>query len=276
MKHMYSPIYLISLILFLGLFVPYPGYGQENDLTQVYVKSIHLPMGGVLSFRWIEPGEFIMGSADAEKGRDLDEGPQHRVVIDKGFYIGIYEVTQSQWQSVMDYNPSTFQQGDSPGDRPVESVSWNECTKFIEVLNSKGVGQFRLPTEAEWEYACCANSESIYFGDISQDAIHSYAWCNSKSYATTHPVGQKLPNPWGLYDMVGNVWEWCSDWYGAYPNNQQINPTGPPTGTEKVFRGGSWYDFPVSLRSANRHRHFPDRKYTSIGLRLILDCEVAK
>ena len=224
-----------------------------------------------MQFRWIKPGRFRMGSAPNETKRDADEGPQSEVEITRGFYLGTYEVTQQQWQAVMGDNPAAFQQGDDPQSRPVESVSWNDCAEFVQRLTALGVGKFRLPTEAEWEYACRAGTTASFsWGEVNEVwEAYPHAWTNSRSFATTHAVGTKPPNPWGLHDMSGNVWEWCQDWYGPYPDSDRVDPTGPKTGTAKVFRGGSYYDFPHSLRSANRHRHQPDGRYTAIGLRVV-------
>ena len=236
-------------------------------------KTITLPGNVPLQLRWIPPGTFQMGSAESEAGRDADEGPLHEVTLTRGFYLGIHEVTQAQWKAVMGTNPSIFVQGENPVERPVDSVSWEQCRLFIARLNALGLGKFRLPTEAEWEYACRAGTRTrFYWGDgVRLEEAHAYAWANSRSYATTHSVGGKRPNGWGLYDMSGNVWEWCGDWYGPYSADAQTDPTGPAQGREKVFRGGSWYDFPISLRSANRHRHAVDRGYTAIGLRLVME-----
>ncbi len=238
------------------------------------VRVIPVSDGVALKFKWIPPGRFMMGSPAEEPHRDGDEGPQHLVKISKGFYLGLYEVTQRQWEAMMGSNPAIFQQGNDNLDRPVESVSWNDVQKFIDLLNTKGFGNFRLPTEAEWEYACRAGTETPYYWPNPDDwIIHQYAWCNSRSFATPHPVGEKIPNPWGLYDMSGNVWEWCQDWYSPYTEGMDTDPKGPPSGTEKVFRGGSWFDFPNSQRSANRHRHGIDKGYTAIGFRLVLEEE---
>jgi len=225
-----------------------------------------------MQFRWIKPGRFLMGSAPREKQRDSDEGPPSEVLITRGFYLGTYEVTQLQWQAVMGKNPAAFQQGEAHQNRPVESVSWNDCAEFVQRLRELGIGTFRLPTEAEWEYACRAGTTSqFYWGEVNEAwEAYPHAWTNSRSFATTHPVGTKPPNPWGLHDMSGNVWEWCQDWYGPYPDtDHRSDPKGPETGAAKVFRGGSYYDFPHSLRSANRHRHKPDERYTAIGLRVV-------
>jgi formylglycine-generating enzyme required for sulfatase activity len=238
-------------------------------------QTIDLPGGSKMEFASIPPGSFMMGSPDEEANRDADEGPQHQVTISRGYYLGRYEVTQRQWIAVMGSNPSVFRQsveGEDPLDRPVDSVSWQDAQRFIERLHVLGLGRFRLPTEAEWEYAARAGTTSPYA--FSSD-VHQFAWANSRSMARTHPVGQKGSNAWGLSDMHGNVWEWCSDWYAPYTADRAVDPTGPPSGKDKVFRGGSWYDFPYVLRSANRHRHAPDLGFTSIGFRLVLDPPIA-
>jgi formylglycine-generating enzyme required for sulfatase activity len=239
--------------------------------AQPAVKTVELPGGVKLEVRWIAPGKYLRGSPEAEPGRDRDESPQHEVTLTRGFYLGTYEVTQEQWVAVMGANPSVFRQG-KPEDarqRPVDSVSWQDTQRFLERLNALGLGKFRLPSEAEWEYAARAGTATPYYW--TGDRVHQNAWANSRSFATTQPAGKKPPNPWGLHDMAGNVWEWCSDWYGPYPNGAATDPAGPATGRERVFRGGSWYDFPVSLRSANRHRHAPDERYPAIGFRVAME-----
>lgn len=226
-----------------------------------------------IQFKLINAGVFFQGSPPQEANRQADEGPRHPVEISEAFYLGTFEVTQEQWQAVMGYNPAIFSALPSSGRRPVESVSWKECQDFIAELNRLGQGTFRLPTEAEWEYACRAGSQTAYYWgeDMAANGQSDYAWANSRSMAMTQPAGQKKPNAWGLYDMAGNVWEWCSDWYGPYPSEKVTDPKGPASGKMKVFRGGSWYDFFESHRSANRHKHAPDEKYTAIGFRLVLE-----
>jgi formylglycine-generating enzyme required for sulfatase activity len=231
-------------------------------------QTIDLPGGSKVEFAYIPPGGFTMGSPDGEANRDADEGPQRQVTISRGYYLGRYEVTQRQWIAVMGSNPSVFRQsaeGEDPLDRPVDSVSWQDAQRFIERLHALGLGRFRLPTEAEWEYAARAGTTSPYA--FSSD-VHQFAWANSRSMARTHPVGRKSANAWGLSDMHGNVWEWCSDWYAPYTADSAVDPTGPPSGKDKVFRGGSWYDFPYVLRSANRHRWFWNRQLPTNELRI--------
>lgn len=238
-------------------------------------RTVSVADGVELRFVRIAPGTFVRGSPPTEPGRDRDEGPAHAVTITRAFHLGVHEVTQAQWTAVMGSNPAVFRRGPDSPRRPVESVSWEDCQRFIARLNARGVGRFRLPTEAEWEYAARAGSTTRFpWGDDPKEYItHAHAWANSRSYAITHPVGEKPPNAWGLHDLHGNVWEWCSDWYGPYAEGPQRDPTGPAAGRERVFRGGSWYDFPVSLRSANRHRHGPDGRYTAVGLRLVWEPE---
>lgn len=240
-------------------------------------KRVELPGGSALQLRFVPPGSFWRGSPDVEPGRDRDEGPRHEVRLTRGFYLGIHEVTQRQWVALMDHNPSVFQQEaeDAAADRPVDSVSYHQAEEFLRRLNRLGLGRFRLPTEAEWEYAARAGTSSAYYwGDGAKPFdTYTYAWANSRSMARTHAVGTKKPNAWGFHDMAGNVWEWCSDWYGPYAEGLQTDPQGPARGAEKVFRGGSYYDFPPALRVANRHRHGLDRGYTAIGLRVVLEAE---
>lgn len=234
-------------------------------------RTVVLAEGVTLRFVWIAPGSYQRGSDPAEAGRDRDEGPRHTVTLTRGFHLGVHEVTQAQWVVVMGENPAAFRRGAEAPQRPVESVSWEDCQRFLARLNARGPGRFRLPTEAEWEYAARAGTTTRFpwGNDPKEWETHTHAWANSRSYAITHPVGAKPPNAWGLHDMHGNVWEWCSDWYGPYAEGAQRDPAGPAVGKEKVFRGGSWFDFPVSLRSANRHRHVTDERYPAIGLRLV-------
>jgi formylglycine-generating enzyme required for sulfatase activity len=233
--------------------------------------AITLDADVVMRFSHIPAGTFRMGSPEREPGRDKDESPQHEVLISGSFFLGSFEVTQREWMAVMDSNLATFQLLPDAPSRAMESISWNDCQAFISRLNKLGKGYFRLPTEAEWEYACRAGSSTAYhWGDtMMANGTSDYTWANSKSGTAPQPVGLKLPNAWGLYDMSGNVWEWCSDWYGPYSANIQRDPKGPETGNAKVFRGGSWYDFYQTHRSGNRHRHEPQGRYPAIGFRLV-------
>jgi len=197
-----------------------------------------------MEFVWIESGCFMMGSNDG----DGDEKPVHEVCVD-GFWMGKFEVTQGQWKKVMGNNPSNFKKGD---DYPVEEVSWYDAQEFIRKLNSKGNGKFRLPTEAEWEYACRSGGKNEKYSGGND--IGRVAWYESNSGGSTHRVGTKDPNGLGIYDMLGNVWEWVKDVYdsNAYSKHSRNNPIYTGGGSLRVLRGGSWYNVPRSARCASR------------------------
>jgi formylglycine-generating enzyme required for sulfatase activity len=191
------------------------------------------------------------------------------VRITKPFYLGKFLVTQEQWAAVMGNNPSRRFKGPK---NPVEMVAWNDCQEFLEKLNAKiGTqrGKFVLPTEAQWEYACRAGSTTRYcFGD-DESGLGEYAWYRANSDMKTHQVGEKKPNAWGLYDMHGNVWEWCADWYGGYyANSPTDDPTGPATGSDRVLRGGSWINVTGNCRSANRFWITPVYRSDDLGFRV--------
>jgi formylglycine-generating enzyme required for sulfatase activity len=248
-----------------------------------------------MKFVYIAPGAFTMGSPSNEPGRDGDE-KQHRVTLTRGYFLQATEVTQGQWKAVMDSNPSSFKNcGD---DCPVENVSWNDAQNFIQKLNQKeGGNKYRLPTESEWEYAARSGSEGpIYAGKFvirgknNAPALDDIAWyggnscvdysggkdCSGwdeKQYSCsscgTHPVALKKPNAWGLYDMIGNVWEWCQDWKGDYPSRAVTDPTGPSGGSGRVARGGSWYCDARYCRSADRGYVGPGVGSNGLGFRLL-------
>jgi len=217
-----------------------------------------------IEFVLIPAGTFIMGG---ETGYD-DSKPPHQVTLSKPFYLGKYPVTQAQWKSIMGKNPSIFK-GDN---RPVEQVSWNDCKEFIQKLNAREEGNtYRLPTEAEWEYACRAGTMTQFcFGDDGT-MLSQYAWYNDNSERETHPVGQKKANAWDLYDMHGNVWEWCQDCYGVYTKHAVIDPRGPSSGSSRVYRGGSWYRNAGGCASAYRVSYDPSIRNGSLGFRLARD-----
>jgi formylglycine-generating enzyme required for sulfatase activity len=212
-------------------------------------------------FVLISAGTFTMGSPESELGRREDE-TQHRVKISSPFYMQTTEITQGQWKRVMGSNPSYFK--DCGNDCPVEKVSWNDIQKFISKVNSKeGTDKYRLPTEDEWEYAARAGSQSDRYGDIDD-----IAWYDTNSGNKTHAVGQKQPNVWGLYDMLGNVSEWVQDRYEDYQVGSAIDPVGPSSGVNRVRRGGSWFDSAKSCRMASRLKHSPEYGDISLGFRL--------
>jgi len=212
----------------------------------------------------IAPGKFMMGSPDSEQDRAKNEGPQHEVTISKPFYMGVTEVTQAQYEAVMGTNPSNFR---GPAN-PVERVSWDEAAEFCRKLSAKAGKTFRLPTEAEWEYACRAGSKTRFsFGD-SDSVLGDYAWYGSNSGGKTQPVGQKKPNAWGLYDMHGNVWEWCADWFGSYSSGASTDPQGAGSGGRRVVRGGSWHGIATdSFRCAYRTDRAPSDRNVFYGFR---------
>jgi formylglycine-generating enzyme required for sulfatase activity len=231
-------------------------------------KGLVLDLGrGVrMEFVAIPAGQFAMGST---KGSD-DEKPVHTVRITKPFYMGKYEVTQEQWEAVMGDNPSHFKGAKNP----VEKVSWNDCQQFLRKLKAKVPGGLacRLPTEAEWEYACRAGSTTKYSFGESENDLGDHAWYSKNSGNKTHPVGQKKHNAWGLYDMHGNVWEWCHDWYAdSYPIFDQTDPTGPTSGEYRVLRGGCWFSNATYCRSAIRnYSYHPSSRLSYNGFRVVL------
>jgi len=223
-------------------------------------RTIELPGGVKMVFCWCPAGEFLMGSPDSENGRD-DEELQHRVRITKGFWMAKTEVTQAQWESVMGNNPSKF----SGSNLPVEQVSWDDCQAFVQRVCAKTGLEIRLPTEAEWEYACRAGSTGPYYGKIDE-----IAWHSDNSEGKTHPVGTKVPNAWGLYDMSGNVREWCQDWYDSayYASSAAEDPRGPASSDFRVLRGGCWYYAATCCRSASRGGRLPVSRNSDLGFRV--------
>ena len=215
----------------------------------------------------IPSGKFPMGSPAGEKDRFSDEGPQRRVTISKPFHMGVHEVTQDQYAAVMGKNPSKF----SGLMNPVEQVSWEAAVEFCRRLAKTTGWAVRLPTEAEWEYACRAGSKTRFsFGDGDRD-LGSHAWYSENSDKKTHPVSKKKPNAWGLYDMHGNVYEWCSDWHAkSYAGLKTTDPQGPGSGKYRVLRGGAWHNIPQYCRSAYRGRLTPGARLSSIGFRVVM------
>ncbi|MDI6687990.1 MAG: formylglycine-generating enzyme family protein [Desulfobacterales bacterium] len=246
---------------------PYTSPGQTTPSGRTYtVPSINYKMVYIL------PGTFMMVSPSNEPERDSDER-QHEVTLTKGFYMGVTEVTQGQWKAIMGNNPSRFK-GDN---LPVEQVSWNDCQEFIRNLNrQEGGDKYRLPTEAEWEYACRAGTTTpFYTGNcISTDQANyngnfPMPGCSKGRYREkTIDVASFSPNAWGLYDMHGNVWEWCQNWYGDYPSGNVTDPEGPSNGSYRVDRGGSWLNDAGDCRSADRGSSTPGFGYGSLGYRL--------
>jgi formylglycine-generating enzyme required for sulfatase activity len=223
--------------------------------------------GGVglgLRMVWVKPDSFRMGSPESEEGRYSDEGPVHDVTLD-GFWLGKHEVTQAQYEAVTGKNPSHFK----GASLPVETVRWDDAMDFCRRLSQRTGKTYTLPSEAQWEYACRAGSQTRFcFGD-SDSGLDAYAWYSGNSGSKTHPVGEKSPNAWGLHDMHGNVWEWCSDWDGPYSSGSVRNPTGPSDGSDRVLRGGGWGGSPQGCRSAYRYGYTPGDSYVFLGFRVL-------
>jgi len=292
---------------------------------------VELPGGATMEFIEIEPGTFQLGSRPPEEGRLADEAPQHEVTLSKGFYLGKYEVTQGQWESVMETTPwhkegnghenvpgnepesgpkdepesgpkdepesesedepesesedepegeledeSESEPEDEPDPTrfPAVDITWDDAQSFVNKLNeAAGDSLYRLPTEAEWEYACRAGTTTRWSFGNEERELGEHAWFaeNTEDMEKKRAleVGKKSPNPWGLYDMHGNVWEWCYDLYAEYPEGSQTDPTGPEEGKKRVIRGGNFGNTARSLRSAYRYRYAPDAHYLGIGMRLV-------
>lgn len=214
----------------------------------------------------VKGGTFTMGATSEQTGADSDESPTHLVTL-SDYYIGETEVTQELWQAVMGSNPSYFT---GNLQRPVEMVSWNDCQTFITKLNALTGETFSLPTEAEWEYAARGGNKAQGYLYSGSNTIGDVAWYTSNSSSTTHPVKTKQPNELGIYDISGNVWEWCADWYGSYSSSAQTDPVGPSSGSYRVLRGGCWYSLATFCRVANRDGNAPTYVSNYCGLRLSL------
>jgi len=227
---------------------------------------------------WIQPGRFQMGSFPGEQGHGTDEAPPTEVILTHGFWMGECEVTQEEYAALIGANPSAFQ---GQTNLPVEKITWNEANAYCVKLSirEREAGRlppgfvYRLPTEAEWEYVCRAGTNTRFsFGDDSGNTeLGAHAWFTNNSDSSSHPVGQLKPNAWGLYDLHGNVWEWCHDlWQDAYPGGTLTNYTGPTEGWLRVARGGSWLYDASFCRSANRDNYGPDNRCSDIGFRIAL------
>ena len=267
---------------------PYPWADKSAPAREPrFYRAVVFPAPTNMVF--ILPGTFLMGSPTNEVGRHDNEGPQTAVTISKGFWIGKYEVTQAEYLAVAGNNPSTFSRG---ANLPVETVSWFDATNYCAELTQRerAAGRiltnsiYRLPTEAEWEYACRAGTSTrfSYGDDPEYTSLTDYAWYFGNRSDTYAPVGQKLPNPWGLYDMYGNVWEWCQDWYDTYPGGIAVDPQGPVTSslayaeysTELgVVRGGAVGFGGGDLRSASRDFRKRSAKGNA-GFRVVLAAAV--
>ncbi len=281
---------VITILVMALLLVPLAGFSEQaNDkkpagklnsstmiaLSLVLKKDSFKPVINYkgMRFNYIEPGSFEMGSYIGPP----HEMPVHDVTLTNGFFMQTTEVTKELWIAVMKNNPWENVPKKMISQSPADNVSWEDVQIFIGKLNRQSSRKYRLPTEAEWEYACRAGSTTNFSSGDSIYIINS-AWYGQntiyegENYA--HQVGKKLPNAWGLYDMHGNVMEWCQDWYGEYPSESIINPTGPEWGSYRVLRGGFWGDYAYDCRSATRIRGLPGTKRISYGFRLVFDVDL--
>ena len=254
-----------SLVVFLGLFLTACSLYADSYLSSLTKNSIGM------EFAYVAPGSFEMGSNSGGS----DEKPVYKVTITKPYLMAKYEVTQSEYKKIMGNNPSKF----SGSSNPVEKVSWNDAVRFCSTLtarehsngNLKSGYAYRLPTEAQWEYAARGGNKSKGYTYSGSDSIGSVAWYDDNSGDKTHSVGQKSSNELGLYDMSGNVWEWCSDWKDSYPSGSVVNPQGPDSGSSRVRRGGSWRNgFVWICSSAFRSSFSPGVRHFNLGFRLVL------
>ena len=255
---------LLCILLASGSLTPVHGQQPKTITNSIGMKLVLIPAGS-----------FTMGSPEGEVGRQENE-TSHKVTISKSFYLCSFEVTQDLYGKVTGSNPS---QSKAPKN-PVDSVSWEDavsfCKKLSELPEEKAIGRvYRLPTEAEWEFACRAGGKATFsFGD-STGSLKDYAWTDQNSEGP-HPVGEKKPNRWGLYDMHGNVWEWCEDWYAPHTKDSAVDPLGPSQGPNKVFRGGSWIFGAIDSRSAVRFNNTPTYKNGHIGFRVAMSLPAKK
>jgi formylglycine-generating enzyme required for sulfatase activity len=275
--------------------LPSPPAWAEAHGQDVHGRWADLAIAGVVQrFRWISPGSFVMGASDEEVDdawrhfqramyeapRSWFEAPQHRVTLTRGFWMADTPCTQRMWQAVMGDNPSRFR---GMPDRPVEQVSWRDATVFIDRASglTRSRAALRLPTEAEWEWACRAGTTAalytgpiVYHGYNMVPAVDAVAWFQGNSGQSTHVVKEKAPNPWGLYDLFGNVWEWCGDRFGPYTVGGVTDPVGAASGDLRSSRGGSWADSASSMYAGHRTGRPEHHRSPSWGFRLVIDSDL--
>lgn len=273
MRYIMKSLSCCVVILCLGVLL---AGCPQNTPSAGTVKTISLSGDVRLNLVWCPAGTFLIGSPESELDRDSNE-TQHQVTLTEGFWIGQCEVTKGQWYAIMGTKPWESQDNSLDDiDSPACNISWNDAQLFVTTLSAVLGGEFALPTEAEWEYACRAGTTTrFYWGDdLEYTEIGNYAWyytnTDGASEAYAHVVAQKTPNLWGVYDMIGNVAEWCSDWYKAdLGDGDEIDPDGPESGTDKIQRGGSWSSYSNNCRSANRTHKDPELSNVRYGVRII-------
>ena len=243
-----------------------PQQQPRHTINASYSNGVLTVNGVRYEMMMVYAGTFTMGATSEMQNPYSDEKPAHQVTLTNNYRMGKTEVTQALWEAVMGSNPSHFK-GDN---KPVECVSWNDCQTFISKLKAATGKNFRLPTEAEWEFAARGGNNSRHYQYSGSNTLNDVGWYTDNSSNTTHDVASKQANELGLYDMSGNVWEWCSDWYGSYSSNTQYDPAGPTSGSYRVFRGGSWYYGARGCRSSSRGDYAPDCRSYNLGLRLAL------
>ena len=263
--------YILSFVLLLGTVI-----GVNAQVNTAYGTGWNFTVRGVtFVMKQVSGGVVMMGSPQEDPLAEPDELPQHQVTL-SSYYIGETEVTQELWESVMGKNPARFKKGP---DHPVERVTWLDCMEFIKRLNELSGQQFRLPTEAEWEFAALGGCESQHHLYAGSENLQQVGWYKENitegGYPdeTTHPVKSKQPNELGLYDMCGNVYEWCSDGFGFYTDEAQRDPQGKADATYHIIRGGAWESSPEYCRVKNRYMAYERRQRDRIGLRLALTQE---
>ncbi|MEI7731413.1 MAG: formylglycine-generating enzyme family protein [Verrucomicrobiota bacterium] len=274
----HTMLVLLSMVFTVGTAVSGSPTQASQPANNPATNIVTLNVGDkvTLKLAYIPAGTFLMGSPAAEQHRFKDgfkDETQHEVTISKPFYMGICLVTQEQYQQLMGKNPSKFK---APLN-PVENLTWDDAVEFCKALSARTGKSLRLPTEAQWEYACRAGSTTAYCNGDTPEDLKAVGWCSYDgkwgSAKAPKPVGSLQPNAWGLYDMHGNLWEYCADWYAAdsYANTKRSDPQGPDTGTHRVVRGGPWNDYPRDCRSAKREKRTPSSKSFSGGFRVVLD-----
>ena len=239
---------------------------QIHQVNASYSYGVLIVNGVRYEMVKVNAGTFTMGATTEMQNPYDYEKPAHQVTLTNNYYLGKTEVTQALWTAVMGSNPSNFK-GDN---KPVERVSWNDCQSFISKLNAATGKNFRLPTEAEWEFAARGGNNSRHYQYSGSNTLNDVGWYTDNNSNTTHDVATKRPNELGLFDMSGNVWEWCSDWYGSYSSNTQYDPAGPTSGSDRVSRGGGWKGSAWACRSSGRFYGSPGSRYDILGLRLAL------